>query len=95
VQADHVLMVFVMFDFRLSFSYFYSVVGENFCGVIGGFSGCVLVFVFCFVVVLGFVGFGFWVFCKGFYGGFLVFLWPFLFCFVFLVVMIDVLLGVY
>jgi len=36
-----------------------------------GFSGCVLVFVFCFVVVLGFVGFGFWVFCKGFYGGFL------------------------
>jgi hypothetical protein len=53
-----------------------------------GFSGCVLVFVFCFVVVLGFVGFGFWVFCKGFYGGFLVFLWPFLFWFVFLVVMI-------
>jgi len=39
------------------------VVSENFCG--GGCVGfgCVLVFVFCFVVVLGFVGFGFWVFC--------------------------------
>jgi hypothetical protein len=89
VQADHVLMVFVMFDFRLSFSYFYSVVGENFCGVIGGLWLC---FGFCFFVLLVLV---FWVFCKGFYEGFLVFLWPLLFCFVFLVVMIDVLLGVY
>ena len=54
--------------------------------------GVLVVFWFLFFC---FVGFVFWVFCKGFYGGFLVFLWPFLFCFVFLVVIIDVLLGVY
>jgi hypothetical protein len=42
-------MVFVMFDFRLSFSYFYSVVGGNFCGVIGGF---LVVFWFLFFVLL-------------------------------------------
>ena len=49
-------MVFVMFDFRLSFSYFYSVVGGNFCGVIGGFLVVFwflfFLFWFCFLGVL-------------------------------------------
>jgi len=39
-------------------------VGENFCGVIAGF----LIFVFCFVVVFGFAGFGFLVFVVVFTG---------------------------